>query len=159
MAKEIPLTQGKVAIVDDEDYEELAKHKWRFDGRYATTVVKGSQYKIYMHRLIINASKGELVDHKNRDRLDNRRDNLRIASYRENSANCKLHSHNTSGYKGVYRFTRGNKRWRAAVTFNDKQISLGYYDNPIDAAKAYNKKALELFGDYARINIIEGEID
>lgn len=160
MAIEVPLTNGKFAIVDDEDFEKVSVYKWRFDGRYATTVIdKESQRKVYMHRLITNAATGELIDHKNGDRLDNRKENLRIASFRENAANCRLHAHNTTGYKGVYRFSRGNKRWRASITFNDKQLSLGYYDNPIDAAKAYNAKALELFGEFARLNIIEEEIN
>ena len=152
---EIPLSNGKVALISDEDYEKISKFNWRYDGRYATSrVSKTNPQKLYMHRLIMDAKTGELIDHKNGDRLDNQRENLRIANYQNNSANCKLHSHNTSGFKGVYRFNHGNKPWRAAITFNDKQLSLGYFDSPTDAAKAYNKKALELFGEYARLNVI-----
>lgn len=160
MTKEIRLTNGMVALVDDEDYEKVIAYKWRFDGRYATTVIdKESQQKVYMHRFLTRAETGELIDHKNGDTLDNRGENLRKANYRENSANRKLYAHNTTGFKGVYRYSRGSKRWRAAITFNDKQISLGYYANPIEAAKAYNKKAVELFGEFAKLNVIEGEIN
>lgn len=156
MAKELLLSKGRVAIVDDEDFEELTEYNWWYDGRYAVSnIEKGGKRKVYMHRFLLQPENGLLVDHKNGDCLDNRRVNLRIATYRENSANCRLHKHNTTGFKGVYRYSPGkSKKWRAAITYKDKQISLGYFTNPIEAADAYNKKAKELFGEFAKLNDI-----
>lgn len=156
MTKEIPLTRGKVALVDDDDYAELSKYKWEFDGRYATSRRIERGKKIYMHRYILQPTKKEIVDHANGNKLDNRRDNLRIASFQQNSANSKLHSHNTSGYRGVYKW---KGYWRAAVTYRNKQISCGYYKNKEDAALAYNKKALELFGEFAKLNEVSQELE
>ena len=149
MTKEIPLTKGKVALVDEEDFEELSKHRWSFDGRYAIRMEDGK--KIYLHREALKVGEGKVTDHVNRDRLDNRKSNLREASYQQNSSNSKLHSHNTSGYRGVYKY---KKLWRAAVTFDGKQVSCGYFKTKQEAAIAYNEKATELFGEFAYINEI-----
>lgn len=151
MTKEIPLTQGKVALVDAEDYEKLSDFKWSYDGRYARRTDKENK-KVYMHRVILEAGKGEIVDHINRNKLDNRKSNLRKASYQQNSSNSKLHRHNTSGYRGVYRW---KNYWRAAVTYEGKQISCGYYETKEEAAQAYNEKARELFGEFAYVNKVE----
>jgi hypothetical protein len=153
LTKEIALNRGKVAIVDDEDYEELSEYSWCFDGRYASskTVVPGK--KVYLHRYLMGSPENKLVDHVNGDKLDNRTSNLRIADYRQNSANSKTHSHNTSGYRGVYKW---RNYWRAAITYDGKQISCGYYSDKDEAAKAYNRYAAIFFGEFARLNEING---
>lgn len=159
MSKEIELTQGKVAIVDDEDYEWLNQWKWcyhkSYNGGYAerTDYKNGVQKTIKMHREIMNATKGQQIDHKNLNRLDNTKENLRICNIQENSFNRKSKGV-TSKYKGVSYSTNGNCKWRARIYCGDKRIHIGYYDNEIDAAKAYNEEAIKLFGEFAWLNEI-----
>jgi hypothetical protein len=96
-----------------------------------------------------------LTDHINGDGLDNRRTNLRQATPTQNNANCGIRGHNTSGYKGVsLRPDRGN-RWRATIRIHGLQYFLGLFDDVEDAARAYDAAALELFGDFARLNFPE----
>ena len=115
MVKEIPLTQGKVAIVDDEDYDYLNQWKWyalkrhQSDTWYATRLSSGGKYvrcRIHLHRLVMNARYGDVIDHINHDGLDNRKCNLRFCSQKENSQNKKVSINNKCGYKGV-RFIHG----------------------------------------------------
>ncbi|MGC4375768.1 AP2 domain-containing protein [Fictibacillus sp. Mic-4] len=152
--REIPLTKGKVAIVDEEDYEKLSRYKWftHGEGYAARAIWKPKRGIILLHRQIIGAKAGEIVDHINGDRLDNRKKNLRISDYKGNARNTVQRKKN--GYKGVYR-TRNNQRWRACISTGGKQIHIGTFDCEIEAALAYNKKALELFGEFARINEID----
>lgn len=92
------------------------------------------------------------IDHINNDASDNRLSNLRLANDIQNSHNRRKYKKNsTSRYKGVHMV---KDRWRATIQFNKKQVSLGYYDSELDAAKAYNAKALELLGEYASLNIV-----
>lgn len=106
-----------------------------------------------MHRLIMNAQNGQMIDHINGNVLDNRKENLRLCNKSTNAMNCKVHKHNTSGYKGVA-WHKQMKKWRAYIVINDKQKSLGLYKTKEEAAKAYNKAALELFGEFAKVNKI-----
>lgn len=152
MTKEIPLTQGKVALVDDEDYEWLNEYNWHFEGRYAASRDK-DRNKLYMHKAVLkDIEKGNVVDHINRDKLDNRKSNLRYADYSSNSANSKLASNNTTGYRGVYK--RG-KYWRVALTYEGKQVSGGYYSTKEEAAEEYNRLAIKHFGEFAFLNDID----
>ncbi|WP_342480447.1 HNH endonuclease [Paenibacillus sp. FSL L8-0340] len=153
--REIPLTQGKVALVDDEDYEELAIFHWLYDGRYAIRKVKGRS-KEYMHRQLMPVHEsGVVVDHVNGNPLDNRRSNLRAATFQQNAANSKIHAHNTSGYRGVSFYKRGKaKKWRAHITIDGLQHSLGYFVTAEEAAEAYNRKAIEVFKEFASLNVI-----
>lgn len=155
MAKEIPLTQGYVAIVDDEDYELVSKYKWCLSGgkyKRAVTSIKsnGKNILVYMHRLIMNPPEGYVVDHINGDGLDNRRNNLRIATHRQNIINSKARI-GTSKFKGVF-WDKSSNSWRARIRNSYKWIDLGHYDNEIEAAIAYDKRAYELWGEYARTN-------
>jgi len=154
MSKEIKLTQGKVAIVDDDDYEYLSKNNWYFSGGYAkkaTSRKSGKHTIVRMHRVIMDAPIGVDVDHRDGDKLNNRKENLRLCNRSQNLANKKLGAKNTSGYKGVTWFKR-DKKWRAQIKHNRKAIHIGYYDNLEAAAKAYDEKAREFFGEYARVN-------
>ena len=158
MVREIPLTQGKVALVDDEDYEWLSKYKWRANkksnGYYATTLEKNNHKCIKMHRLILNPKNTEEVDHINRDGLDNRRCNIRVVTHAQNMMNCIKHPGTSSKYKGVT-WRKDNNLWRVLITINKKTISLGQFKNEIDAARTYDEAAKNLFGEYARVNLYD----
>jgi hypothetical protein len=146
MVKEIQLTQGRIAFVDDEDYERLIQWKWRYE-RYAICEVNGRVTK--MHRLILDAPEGVEVDHCNNNKLDNRKANLRLATRSLNEANKPKRSGTVSHYKGV---TWHSSKWRAKIKRNGETHYLGHYDSEIDAAKAYDRAAREAFGEYARLN-------
>ena len=155
MSREVPLTQGKAAIVDDEDFDWLSQYKWVYHKGYAVrsaTISKGRRKHVYMHRLINNTPEGKLTDHINGNSLDNRRKNLRSATNAENGRNRKVSSNNTSGYKGVRKFNNG--KWITTIRYNGRRIYIGLFKDKHEAAKAYNEKALELFGVYARLNEI-----
>jgi hypothetical protein len=148
----IPLTQGKIAIVDAADYAWLSQYKWHASKKgynwYACRNYNRSI--VYMHRVIMNAPKGMLVDHIDHNSLNNRRSNLRVCTSSENHQN-RERTRGTSNYKGVYREKRYRK-WRASVHFEGRNYYLGSFSNEVDAAKAYDKKAGELFGEYAYLN-------
>ena len=148
----IPLTQGKVAIVDAADYQWLSMYKWHAakyqNGFYAGT---RSKYRhISMHRLIMNAPPDKLVDHKDHNGLNNCRSNLRLCSVADNSHNRRP-SNKTSRYKGVY-WSKTAKIWKAVIRFKGKNQYLGKFDNEIEAAKAYDKEARQLFKEFAYLN-------
>lgn len=144
----IKLTQNHYAIVDDEDYEWLSRHKWYY---FNGCAARQSNHHIYMSREIVKAPKGLEVDHKNGDRLDNRKANLRICEKAENLRNRTVkQKNNTSGYKGV--FCMGSK-WISQIRYKSKLIYLGVFNSPIIAARAYDKAALLYFGEFARLNL------
>lgn len=154
--KQISLTQGKFAIVDDQDYDWLNQWKWYYNNKYAKRKTLGGKTKrktIYMHRLIMNALSGLLdIDHKDGNFLNNRRANLRFCNDSQNQRNKHAKKINAlSNYKGVSWHKR-NKKWIANLVFNQKLIHIGYFKKEIEAAKAYDKKAKELFGEFARLN-------
>lgn len=148
--KTIKLTKGYFTIVDDKDFDVLNKYKWHICAGYAARLQYPERKYIYMHRQILEAHEKQ-VDHINYDKLDNRRCNLREATKGQNMANTKLRRTNKSGFKGVT-FYKAYKKWAAEITINYKRISLGYFDNKENAAKAYNKAAIKYFGEYARLN-------
>lgn len=149
----IPLTQGKFAIVDAEDYDRLSQYQW-----YASKC-KNTFYAlrhtgratIVMHRQIMHAPKGVLCDHKNHNGLDNRKTNLRLCTNAQNSFNRKPKTNGTSKYKGVC-WHKSNRKWSARVSCNGRLYNLGYFDNQIDAAIAYDRKAEQIFGEFAYLN-------
>lgn len=156
--KEIPLTQGKVALVDDEDYEFLVQWKWCFDCGYATRGARipktRRQVHVYMHRLIVRPTDGAHVDHVNGNRLDNRRGNLRLASLSENACNRPVQSNNLSGFKGVSRHLTAalNLRWAAQLHVRGRRVCHSYHDTPEEAARAYDAAAIKHHGAFARLN-------
>lgn len=157
VVKEIPLKNrcGAVvamALIDEEDYELVSPYSWYLHtAGYAMAHPKGKdRITVLMHRLIMG-SDVKLVDHINRNRLDNRRENLRPASPQMNAANRGISKRNKSGYKGV---SKCKNRWRSRIMINGKEINLGFYATPEEAAEAYNEAALEYLGEYAVLNEI-----
>jgi len=159
--KLIKLTRGKFAQVDDEDYEWLNKKKWHthFDtvNWYAkTSFKKNENYPLKvtsMHRYILGLTDPNIrVDHKDRNGLNNQRNNIRIATATQNNANkCAL---GKSKYLGVSQFHEGtsNGKWRARLSCNKKHYYLGQFDTEEKAARAYDVKAKELHGEFANLN-------
>ena len=162
MSREIPLTQGKVAIVDDRDFDELSRFKWQttrdrsgtFYAVRTTTRVGDKPRTVRMHRQILGAVAGEDVDHANHDTLDNQRHNIRTCTPSQNHGNRrKPRGACSSRFKGVY-WHKASKKWSARIKHQAKQHSLGYFDDERDAARAYNVAALEHFGEFALLNEI-----
>jgi hypothetical protein len=155
MTKSIPLTKGRFALVDDADYEWLNQKKWCLKSvgskEYAAANFwNGKGNVVTMHRYILGkACEGKMVDHKDGNGLNNQRSNLRPCTHSENMRNVKKPSVNTFPYKGVRPQGRG---WRADMSCNNKTIYLGTFDGVEEAARAYDKKAKELFGEFARLN-------
>jgi len=145
--KEIPLTHGKVALVDDEDFEWLNQWKWHYS-KFGYAVRKPKE-QIYMHRFIMKPEQGLFTDHINGDKLDNRKENLRICTTGENMRNRPKQSNNTSGYKGVF-WHKKAKRWFAKIGFMRKSIHLGLFDTREEAYERYCKAEKEYFGEFAR---------
>jgi hypothetical protein len=153
--KSIPLTQGKFALVDDEDYEWLNQWKWRAVRNkvgywYAK---KNSQDGTpdLMHRLIMNAPASVEVDHRDNHGLHNWRGNLRLCTHSQNMHNRQLNRNSRTGYKGVS-YKKSSRKYQAIIKSNSHTYFLGYYDNAIDAAHAYDRKARELHGPFAKTN-------
>jgi len=151
----IPLTQGKFAIVDPEDYDNLIKYKWiaHQDGKkyYAYRTIPYTKKKIAMHRQIMHAPKGLIVDHIDGDSLNNRRSNLHICTPAQNGYNRHPSHKSFSGYKGVY-WHKHHGKWHVRITKFGRTHYLGSFADPAEAARAYDKKAKELFGEYAYLN-------
>ena len=152
--KEIPLTQGKVALVDDADYAWLSQWKW-----YGVNVGQnlyavgrmGKRTLTYMHTAIMGKRAGFQIDHINRDGLDNRRENLRFATQSQNARNQAARRTNPTGLKGVTEVTRGG-RWMARIGTGTTQLFLGTFETPDAAARAYDEAARKYHGDFARLN-------
>lgn len=156
--KTIPLTQGKVAIVDDEDYEWLNQWKWyTIKNRHYFYAVRNigkypHQKRIRMHRQILNCPLGKQVDHKDHNGLDNRKTNIRTCSRTENIRYQRPQRRNKSSkFKGVYWLTK-RKLWRAHIKYQGKTVYLGRFHNEIEAAKAYDKATKQYFGEFACLN-------
>lgn len=147
----IKLTQGKQTLVDQEDLEWLSQWKWHFKEGYAVRTDNRLGRAIPLHREILKTPKGLQTDHINRDKLDNRRENLRIATSRENNFNKRLLPSNKSGYKGVY-FAKDHNKWRVVVTVDNKKKHIGYFSDPKLAAKAYDLMVVKIQGEFALTN-------
>jgi len=158
--RRIPLTQGKYAIVDPEDYERLRKYKWYaqqnphtiYAVRSLTNGKKEKRKNAYMHHLVIDIPNGMFCDHINHNGLDNRKANVRPVTHTQNVWNRrKFKKPSRSKYKGVD-WATDMKRWRARIRVNGRRIYLGSFKNEIDAAHAYDKAAQEFHGEFASLN-------
>lgn len=154
--KEIPLTQGKVALVDDEDFDYINQWKWYCQKSHGLSfyAIRNSEGGIrMMHRLIMNASVNIYIDHKDMDGLNNCRDNLRFATLSQNQHNRGKLRNNTSGFKCVS-YNKQKGKWEAYIEYNNKKYHLGLYEIIELAALAYNEAALKYHGEFARLNVI-----
>lgn len=156
MPREIPLTQGKVAIVDDADFDLVSGWKWfavvgkkSFYAVRTVNISKRSKLRVAMHRFLAGAHDGDVVDHIDGNGLDNRRSNLRVCSARDNARNIRARA-GSSRFKGVS-FHRGVGKWQAYVAAEGQRY-LGVFDNEIDAALAHDEAARALHGEFARVN-------
>lgn len=164
MTQQIELTQGQIALVDDEDYEMINQYKWcavRYKhkdstvGFYAirTRYFNSTWERILMHRFILNVKDKRWIDHKNHNTLDNRKENLRACTISQNQANKRKKDHCTSIYKGVsWHKSKFDSKWLAQIGHHNKVYYLGNFDNEIDAAYAYDKAAYEQWGEFANLN-------
>ena len=154
--KEIPLTQGKFAMVDDEDFDWLSQWKWRaLKSKYTYYAVREGprpeRKNIFMHRLIMNTPGDMSTDHKDRNGLNNQRENLRVCTVGQNNQNSKLRSDNTTGFRGVYP-TGSRKKYAAKIRSNGKFLHLGVFDSAAEAARAYDAVARGIYGELATTN-------
>lgn len=153
MAKRcLPVRGAKACVkVDPDVLERASAHSWHLHQGYpATTVGSGAAaYKLYLHRFVVDAPPGTIVDHANGDPLDARRENLRLATRAQNAANVDRLSTNRSGFKGV---SKKGKRFRAFIHKDKKTIYLGSFSDPREAACRHDKEAKKLFGKFARTN-------
>ena len=157
--KTIPLTQGKVALVDDCDFVRFGHLKWcaHFNKRSGMFYAErnspvdenGKQHTIALHREILGITDPRIKgDHKNHDTLDCRRENLRCATHTQNCTHKKgLSKHNTSGFRGV-NFDKSENKWRARIKVNGKRICLGRFTDKSDAVSAYAKANRNHFGEF-----------
>lgn len=145
--KYITLSNGKQTIVDDEDFEELSKYRWHFTGGYAFR--HKNNKKEYIHRILNETPHGLVTDHINRNKLDNRKSNLRSATVSQNGANAKKKDGCRSKYKGVT-WHKPNSTWKARITVKGKEIYLGYYKEEVDAGVAYAQAVAYYYDEFAR---------
>ncbi len=157
----IPLTRGLYATVDAQDYPELIKYKWHARIRQGTNLIyaarntsyreKGQRRKgmVLMHRQIMKTPEGMVVDHINGNGINNRRCNMRNCSQFENTHNCRPRKDGKSKFIGV---DPHRNRWRARVCYKGRKQHIGVFDTQVEAARARDRKAIELFGAFARLN-------
>lgn len=162
--KELIINSAKhgkhVVFLDDEDYEKVSLNKWClqrakygfYAARYIWLKLEKKYVYLLMHRVIMNTSPTQMTDHKDRNGLNNQRNNLRICTISENNRNTKMRKHNQNGYKGVE--STGIK-YSARITFDKKRIRIGSYNSAVEAAKAYNDAAKKYHGEFANLNILE----
>lgn len=152
--QKIPLTQGHFALIDDDDYLIVSQYKWTYDHGYAVrkvTLAPKHYQKVLLHRFLADAQPGQIVDHRDGNGLNNTRSNLRLCNGSQNNANRRVLRSSTSPYRGV-RKSSNVDRWQASIGYNYRLIHLGSFLTQEEAARAYDAKAIELFGKFALTN-------
>jgi hypothetical protein len=151
--KRIQLTQGKVALVSDNKFENINKIKWcaNFINGYWYAVAWYQGKMVSMHRFVAGEPKGKLVDHRNHNTLDNQDCNLRVCTRAQNCQNQGKCYKSSSKYKGLY-WRKDRKRWEVEIRANNKRHRLGRFVDELDAARAYDVAAKKLHGEFARPN-------
>ncbi len=156
--KQIKLSQGKFALVDDEDYDSLSENKWcairAYDGKRVysmRTQTKPIRKVILMHREILSPPSGLMVDHVDGDGLNNQRSNLRVCTNAENQWNRGKSVFNSTGFKGVTYHKRSGV-YQAQIRYMGKSIYIGSFETPEEAAEAYDNYAVNLHGDFSVTN-------
>lgn len=163
--KTIPLTRGKLALVDDEDYERVSSLKWyairqpkrHHEIWYAVRHASKNEKLTYMHRFILGVGSGVQIDHEDGDGLNCQRRNMREATHGQNVVNRDRIRGRvfTSKYRGVYRAQSGANPWRAAIRENGRQVHLGSFSTEEEAARVRDREALRVYGRFARLNFPE----
>ena len=170
--RKIKLSQDQVAVVDAEDYGWLSNYSWYakwnphtksfyavaainktvdFELENGTIITRRVQAIVSMHRAVLKIGSERIhVDHEDHDTLNNRKYNLRRAGQHEQKRNSRVYKSNTSGFKGVHQ--RPNGTYQARINMDGKRVSLGHYDTPEEAAKVYDAKAVEVYGEFALTN-------
>lgn len=156
---EILLADGQKVMIDDEDYRIVCGYAWHAvrdkNTYYARTTIRLDRKPkaLSMHRLIMGLNFGDKrqVDHVNGNGLDNTRKNLRVVTSRQNNMNRRVRRNTTSNYKGVS-WDQRTKKWRVTITINQRSRDIGFFSDEVLAAKTYDRKARELFGEYACLN-------
>jgi len=156
---ELTLPGGHICLIDDADELLISGFDWRVLKLKHTFYAHAwhGQLHLYMHRLVAGAPAGKYVDHANRNGLDNRRANLRVATKSQNGANRVADARvrrTTSDYKGVF-FDRSRGKWAATIHVDGKSKALGRYEAEVQAAEAYNVAALAAWGRFARLNLFD----
>ncbi len=141
------LTTNGSFVIDTADIDLIKSYRWCISCGYVSANVKGKSVRL--HVFLMKPKRGRLVDHRDGDGLNNRRGNLRVTTKSGNGANkIHLNSNNRSGYHGVHKHTQ-NGRWVAQIKVKGKRYHIGLFDSPEEAARAYNKRAREEFGEFA----------
>lgn len=153
--KKINMTRGKSCVVDDDDYEKVSAYRWhsvrnKNGNWYGKRTTWPERKHMPMQNFIMGVAVGVQVDHINGNSLDNRKVNLRICTHQQNRCNGHKKPRSNTGFKGVY-LRRGN-RYMSQIKAFGNSIYIGMFDNPVDAAHAYDSKAIEIFGEFASLN-------
>jgi hypothetical protein len=154
MTQAIRLRGGVSTYLDDADYDRAKNYRWhKTQNGYAAgfVVEQGVRKRVYLHRWLLEAQPGQIVDHIDGNKLNNRRSNLRLVTRSQNQANRRHNRNSRSRYKGVTWHKRRGM-WMARIQVRGRRITIGYFVDPLQAAYEYDAFARTFFGEYARVN-------